>query len=378
MLTLPTAVQAATLPEHDPLRVVIVSDEVNPHGLPAEQLTQPGEIGVALEAAGSGINLASVSEVGSECIDDAVDALESGSVDVMIYFAHRAASLCGGGDGQTALTAATQTHLRSGGGVVVFHHGIYTAAGKQPILELLGGTAGQIAWDTNAGQDVINVAPDHFVTSNGIEYGSDREFGADELGVPQGAYGVFNNTPDERYPGTQLLTVPDEIRTTLFASDYQGSVVLGYDLRRPDWSGHVVLYQPGEYQPAALDDLDGNNFQVLANAIYYVGTTQDEPTDPTGDATESGGTGDGDETGPDASDSASDTGGQATASASAGGSADTTTPADPSGADTDTDAAAADEGSSSCRVATGSPSGGLWLALGLALGIRRRRRSVVR
>ena len=28
--------------------------------------------------------------------------------------------------------------------------------------------------------------------------------------------------------------------------------------------------QPGEYQPNALDDLDGNNFQILANAIYYV------------------------------------------------------------------------------------------------------------
>jgi hypothetical protein len=31
----------------------------------------------------------------------------------------------------------------------------------------------------------------------------------------------------------------------------------------------VVAYQPGEYQPNALDDVDGNNFQILANAIVY-------------------------------------------------------------------------------------------------------------
>jgi len=31
----------------------------------------------------------------------------------------------------------------------------------------------------------------------------------------------------------------------------------------------VVDYQPGEYQPNALDDLAGNNFQILANAIVF-------------------------------------------------------------------------------------------------------------
>ena len=31
----------------------------------------------------------------------------------------------------------------------------------------------------------------------------------------------------------------------------------------------VVAYQPGEYQPNAVDDLAGNNFQILANAIYF-------------------------------------------------------------------------------------------------------------
>lgn len=30
-----------------------------------------------------------------------------------------------------------------------------------------------------------------------------------------------------------------------------------------------AAYQPGENPPAALDELDGNNFQILANAILY-------------------------------------------------------------------------------------------------------------
>jgi hypothetical protein len=58
----------------------------------------------------------------------------------------------------------------------------------------------------------------------------------------------------------------------LFASNYvdNGSThVLGFTHRRPAWSGVVVAYQPAEYQPNALDDLAGNNFQILANAIYY-------------------------------------------------------------------------------------------------------------
>jgi len=33
--------------------------------------------------------------------------------------------------------------------------------------------------------------------------------------------------------------------------------------------GVVMGYQPGEYQPQALDGLAGNNFQILANAILY-------------------------------------------------------------------------------------------------------------
>ena len=86
-----------------------------------------------------------------------------------------------------------------------------------------------------------------------------------------GTYPYFNNTPDERYPvygynPTAALT------TTLFGSNYDASGtthLLGFTHRRPEWSGVVVGYQPGEYQPNALDDLGGNNFQVLVNAILY-------------------------------------------------------------------------------------------------------------
>lgn len=294
--------QAATVPDHEPMRVVIVSDEVNPHDLSDAQLTQPGEIGPALMAGDSGLNIASLDEIDSGCVDDAVAALNGGEVDVLIYFAHRSANACSGADAQDAFTDSVREHLRRGGGVVVFHHGIFTANGKQELLGLLGGSAGQIAWEPAAGQNVIAVAPEHFVASNGLALTQTLPFGSGPLGVPDGDYPFFNNAPDERYPNTQIHTDAGEERTILFASDFSGAQVLGYDLRRPDWSGHVLYYQPGEYQPNALDDRSGPNFQILANAIYYAATTQDEidpPTTTTGPSgsDSSGGEGDGSSTG---------------------------------------------------------------------------------
>lgn len=48
---------AQTVAPHAPLRILIVSDEVNPHGLPPADLTQPGEISTAILAL-SGLQLA--------------------------------------------------------------------------------------------------------------------------------------------------------------------------------------------------------------------------------------------------------------------------------------------------------------------------------
>jgi len=44
----------------------------------------------------------------------------------------------------------------------------------------------------------------------------------------------------------------------------------GFTHRQPAWQGAGVGYQPGEYPPNAVDDLAGNNFPVLANAILFV------------------------------------------------------------------------------------------------------------
>lgn len=297
----PAAVSAAELPAHDPLRIVIISDEVNPHGLADGELTQPGDIQAALMSPGAGIELDAASgspaEVSSQCVDDALSVLATpGSVDVVVYFAHLAATGCDGSDRQGELTSAMEAHLQAGGGVVVFHHGIYEAGGKEAILQLLGGRASSIAWDTVEGQDVIAVAPGHFVVDQGLSYPGLRSFGG--AGVPDGEYGLFNNTPDERYDAMELLTEGGEERTILFASDTGGTPrVLGYDLWRPGWVGHVVWYQPGEYQPNALDDVNGSNFQVLANAILYAATTQEDPGDTTAGGMDTGsadGTGSGD------------------------------------------------------------------------------------
>jgi len=69
----------------------------------------------------------------------------------------------------------------------------------------------------------------------------------------------------------------DEDRILLFVTDSGTPRVLGYVLRREGWEGLVVAYQPGEYQPNALDDRSGPNFQILVNAIYHAGATGRAP-----------------------------------------------------------------------------------------------------
>ncbi len=354
---------AADLPDHDPIRVLVISDGVNPHGLSDAELTQPGEIGAALGNPGSGLSIdGAVVEVDSQCLDDAVGPLgDPGSFDVIIYFAHLAATACDGTPRQNELTSGFEAHLQAGGGIVVFHHGIYQADGKDAVLQLLGGVASSIAWDTGAGQDVIAIDQSHFVTSEGIDYSGMRTF--DGAGVPAGEYPFFNNTPDETYESTQMLTASGETRTILFASAGPGGEaprVIGYDLHRPGWMGHVVFYQPGEYQPAALDDLSGNGFQILANSVLYAATTQDDP------GSTSGGEDTGEPPGDSGmADSSDDMGG------STGGSGTPTTATD-SGVEQDGGGGGGDEGCGCTHRGPGDRS--LWLMMLAGLAFVRRRR----
>jgi hypothetical protein len=360
MLVGPTDAVAAELPAHDPLRILIISDEVNPNGLSDAELTQPGDLSAAIGSAGSGLTVEVVEEVGSDCLDDALAMLGGDGVDVVVYFAHLAATACDGTARQDELTAVMDAHLRQRGGVVVFHHGIYEAAGKDSILQLLGGRASSIAWDTTSGQDVIVVGGDHFVSSQGLQLADVRSF--EGVGVPAGEYPFFNNTPDERYDAMALSTVTGEARTVLFASADAGgggARVLGYDLWRPGWLGHVVFYQPGEYQPNALD-VNGNNFQVLANAILYAATTVEDPGQTTGADTGMPG-----ETG-----SVDDSGGSVSAGTTSMGPG-----SDGTGTGTGTSAGADGDGGKDgcgCR-STGGGEGVLGLVLGV-LGLSRRRK----
>jgi hypothetical protein len=284
---------AATLPEHEALDVLVLSDQVNPHGLSPAELTQPGDISAALNQPDSGLNLAAPAvEVSSQCVDDALAALTGAAPpDVVVYFAHQAALGCDASDQQPALFSALQAHLVAGGGIVVFHHGSYVAGGKEALLELVGVQASSIEWNTGEGQRVFDVAPGHFVSNNGLSYTASAEL-AGSGSVPSGTFDYFDNVPDERYPITLELVEDGEQRTMLFATSSGGARVLGYALERDGWSGRVVFYQPGEYQPNALDDLDGQNFQILANAIVY--SARREPVggsagEPSGGGNTSGG-----------------------------------------------------------------------------------------
>ena len=274
-MTLATATMAtgATLPPHMPINVLIVADEVNPHRLQPAELTQPVDLAPALTAADSPLATARVTTVDSQCVDDALQALAAAvRPQVVLYFAHRAAKRCDGSDAQGEFTQLIDSGLQQGLGVVVLHHGLYvdifSPGAKDDLLAVLGAKTNSIKWDTVDGQRVYNVGGSHFISSNGLAYAQAGNF-AGTPGVKAGSYGYFVNVPDELYADTQLIEQAGEQRTPLFASDSLGTRLLGYELTRPGWQGRVVAYQPGEYQPNALDDRSGPNFQILVNAIYF-------------------------------------------------------------------------------------------------------------
>jgi ABC-type cobalt transport system substrate-binding protein len=274
---------AAELPEHEPVSMLIFADEVNPHRLADTDLTQPQDLAPALTATDSPLHIAEISTVNSQCADAALDTLASANPpDVVLYFAHRAAKRCDGSDAQTKFTQLLKDGLGRGLGVVVLHHGLYidfvTPGAKDSLLQLLGARSNSIAWDTTNGQRVFNVAGAHFVTSNGMAYTQQAAFNG-AAGVAAGVYPYFVNLPDELYADTIMLEEEGEVRSLLFASDSGGERILGYTLTRTGWKGRVVAYQPAEYQPNALDDHDGPNYQILVNAVYYAAYGDGEGTE---------------------------------------------------------------------------------------------------
>ena len=272
-----TQTQGQTLPPHDPIDVLIVSDQVNPHGLPDEDLMQPGDLADLLSNSPA-LNTSSVVEIATNDIEQATALLhfnqfDEGRPEVLIYFAHRIPNNGNHASGRPAqVAAADEQFLQQGGGVNSFAHGIYLTAGKQAIQDLLGAQAtGSVPWDTVNGQDVIYVGGDHFIGSHQLNYTGTTTYEHTAHGVPAGNYPFFNNTPDERYPQMDFNTGNSGCELeTLFESNYSDNGnqhLLGYSKQCPDWTSKVVVYQPGEYQPHATS---GNNLQILLNAIYYV------------------------------------------------------------------------------------------------------------
>jgi hypothetical protein len=272
-----TQAHAQTLPPHDPIDVLIVSDQVNPHGLPDEDLMQPGDLSDLLSNTPA-LNTSSVVEIATNDIEQATALLhfnqaDEGRPEVLIYFAHRIPNNGNDASGRQALfVAAVEQFLQQGGGVIAFHHGIYLTGGKQAIQDVLGAEAtGAVPWNTVNGQDVIYVGGDHFIGSHQVSYPGTTTYEHAAHGVPAGNYPFFNNTPDERYPQMDFNTGNSGCELeTLFESNYSDNGnqhLLGYTKQCPDWTSKVVVYQPGEYQPNATS---GNNLQILLNAIYYV------------------------------------------------------------------------------------------------------------
>ncbi len=279
---------AATLPPHGPLRILVVGDNVNPHGLPANQITEVEDVHAALAGPGTGLALAAdanaVRLVTTNTIEQAAPLLtlppgDANYYNVVVYFAHRIPDNSTAADNQArqdAFTAAMQQYLLAGGSMVVFHHGAYSWTGKAGILDLVGCTAsGAVPWDTVYGQDVVNVTPGHFVSSNGVSYPGNTTYADVPRGVPSASYPVINNVPDEQYPNFIINANAAAEVKLLFGGKYStGDAtphLLGFTHRRQPWGGVVVGWQPAEYQPNSLN-VNGWQFQILANAIVYAST----------------------------------------------------------------------------------------------------------
>lgn len=268
------AAHAQSLPAHEPIDILIVSDEVNPHGLSDADLMQPGDLTTAIGGA-LALNTHILIEVGTDEIELATSALnipadQPGRPEILIYFSHRIPNNDQGR--QAAFVTAVENFLQSGGGVISFHHGIYLTNGKQSIQDLLGAEAtGAVPWNTVNGQDVIYVGGDNFIGSHAINYDGTTTYSHPDHGVVAANYPYFNNTPDERYPQMDFNTANTGCDIdVLFESNYADNGnqhLLAYTKQCADWTSKVFVYQPGEYQPNATT---GNNFQILLNAIYYL------------------------------------------------------------------------------------------------------------
>ncbi len=277
LLLMPWLLQGQSLPAHDPIDILIVSDEVNPHGLPDADLMQPGDLSQTLNNTAA-LNTSSVVEIDTNSIEQATALLNLPSTDtsrpeILIYFAHRIPNNGNNASGRQAdFVTAVEQFLQTGGGVISFHHGIYLTNGKQPVQNLLGSQAtGSVPWDTVNGQDVIYVGDDHFIGSHQINYDGTTTYNNPAHGITTDNYPFFNNTPDERYPQMDFNAgnAGCDIEN-LFQSNYSDNGnqhLLGYTKQCPSWNSKVMVYQPGEHQPTATS---GNNLQILLNAIYYL------------------------------------------------------------------------------------------------------------
>ena len=267
---------AQTLPNHDNIRILILSDEVNPHNLSDTDLMQPGDLSTALTST-TALN-STILEIPTNSIEQAsVELLRNETdplfYDILIYFAHRIPN--NGNSAQQRqddFVDAVESFLINGGSVISFHHGLYRTNGKQAMQNLLGAqSTGAVPWDTVNGQNIIYVGGEHFIGTHEINYNITIPYENIAHSIPANNYPAFNNTPDERYPFTDFNSgnTGCEIQT-LFESDYVNNGqthLLSYIKQCSGWQSQLFVYQPGEYQPNATT---GNNFQILLNAIYFL------------------------------------------------------------------------------------------------------------
>ena len=116
---------------------------------------------------------------------------------MLVYFAHRIPAGASGPADQAAFVSALSNFLIAGGGIVSFHHGAYLSFGQGVAPRATGCNR---HWKASPGirvegQNVINVAGAHFVTTHEVEYSGSVAYADPARGIPADTYDFFNNLP---------------------------------------------------------------------------------------------------------------------------------------------------------------------------------------
>ena len=207
--------------------------------------------------------------------------LESGDHGALIAYIHQPLN--------PITEEALISYAESGGKLLVLHHSLASAKTENPgWLKFLGVSLfpgdSVYPWKVTAhtAHTMVNLAPGHYITSNGIEYKSETEFSFSDRPDLEGSFPFFT-LPDTEVFHNQRLSGEDE-KVILFGYKMTDEAVAGKlqsqglpimeptsGWYKPAGKGWVFYFQAGHGEE---DFLNPNFFQVIRNCLQW------EPENP--------------------------------------------------------------------------------------------------